>query len=98
MIPTARFHPLRRALDELRRHLCPDLTLRDGGLSRRRDACVVWLECEGPGDRIWRAHGRAPSAPNAPHDRGLHLALADALADLAGRSGAGVALWRDQAG
>ncbi len=87
----ARTRLFRRALDELRRHLRPGLVLRRGGLTRGRDACVVWLECEGPGARVWRARGRVPTEAD---DRALHLALADALADLAGRSGAGVALWR----
>jgi hypothetical protein len=80
---------LRHGLDDLQRHLRSDLTLRDGGLSSVNGGYAVWLECEGAA--VWRGEGRVPRSANR---RGLQLALADALADVAGRSGVGVMLWR----
>jgi len=87
--PLRRF--LRCGLDDLQRHLRSDLTLRDGGLSRVRGGYAVWLECEGASAAVWRGQGRVP---HGAFRRGLQLALADALADIAGRSGAGVMLWK----
>lgn len=87
--PLRRF--LRRGLDDLQQHLRSDLTIRDGGLSRARSGYMVWLECEGASAAVWRGQGRVPSGA---FRRGIQLALADALADIAGRSGAGVMIWK----
>ena len=87
--PLRRF--LRRGLDDLQQHLRSDLTLRDGGLLRARGGYTVWLECEGASAAVWRGQGRVPRGAIR---RGLQLALADALADIAGRSGAGLMIWK----
>ncbi len=96
---------LRRDIETLQLALREDLRLVSWGVSRTSGEYALWLDCQRVGERsgtaaVWR--GRAPlprtwarSARDAIYRRGLLLALAQALADIACRSGAGVGLWRD---
>jgi len=99
---------LGRNVAELQRRLHGDLRLVACGVSRIGGGCVLWLDCEGLGSRrvpagAWRGRARlagplAASADDPSARRRARLALAEALADIAARSGRGVGLWRAEGG
>jgi hypothetical protein len=94
---------LHRDIEKLQRALREDLRLVSWGISRAQDEYSLWLDCRRVGARpgvaaVWR--GRAPlprawgRAGGVAPRRGLLLALAQALSDIACRSGTGVKMWR----
>lgn len=96
---------LRRDIEKLQLAIREDLRLVSWGVSHTAGEYALWIDCQWVGERsgtvaVWR--GRAPlprtwarNARDAFCRRGLLLALAQALADIACRSGAGVRLWRN---
>jgi len=93
---------LGRSAAGLQRRLRGDLRLVACGLFRTAGGCVLWLDCVDAGAAVgWRGRARLGVPPDAAEDdplvrRRLRLALAEALADIAVRSGTGVALWRGE--
>jgi len=93
---------LHRDIQKLQLALREDLRLVAWGVSRTAGDYALWLECQHVGETaaVWRGWAPLPRAwarktKTAMSRRGLLLALAQALSDIAGRSGSGVRLWRD---
>ena len=89
---------LRRHVARLQLSIREDLRLVAWGITRAAGGDRLWLDCERVGARSgvpWRGWARLPRAGRGRGRRGLLLALAQALSDIACRSGTGVGLWRE---